>query len=303
MAAFTWHLYFRSGVFVTLVPQYPDHAPDDVQKQEVLRKSAEVLSKRLAGIGITDPALSTSTGDLRISLPPTVDTARLKTLIQAQGKLEFRVFEKMDYAELLLSKLDSALKVNTNQSFISHLRFFGDRWPRVADDAHCPIYRVYESDQELVSNWLRLPSLSRLIPVDMRFVWDPFPVGISGSGNARMLYLIKSKVQFIDRLMSNIVVNENSENAYPRTMTFEIPGDAAYRFDKIIRDQGSSRWVMQIDDKVIPITTMTQTRLGCGSIEFEHVSISRGDAQDLKILLQSGAMPVVFNVEEFTVRR
>ncbi|MFH1699081.1 MAG: protein translocase subunit SecD [Candidatus Zixiibacteriota bacterium] len=82
----------------------------DVARKEAVDRAIAIIRNRVDGLGVAEPVIQKSGNDrIIVDLPGFTDPERARKMIGDMARLEFKLLESAENAQLLLSKIDKAL--------------------------------------------------------------------------------------------------------------------------------------------------------------------------------------------------
>ncbi len=160
-----------------------------------------------------------------------------------------------------------------------------------------PAFTVAKNDREKVDRWLNLPEVKRLMPIDVTFNLSTRPEVLE-SREVYKLYLVKRKVQFLGKYLENISVSQDNYGA--KTVDFTLSGDGSARFTQLTGANIDKPLTIVLDDKVESAPFINSKIRGRGQITLGGAATFK-DAQNLKIVLEAGALPAPVEIIEKNV--
>ena len=157
-----------------------------------------------------------------------------------------------------------------------------------------PGYVVRKEDRELLSRWLNLPEVQKIIPEDVQFSWSTRSE-ISNNREIYRLYLLKRKVQFLGKFLENISLGQDSYGGY--TVDFQLSGDGAARFAQLTGANVDKPLVIVLDDRVESAPFINSKIRKRGQITMGS-SATMKDCRNLEIVLKAGALPAPVEIIE-----
>lgn len=160
-----------------------------------------------------------------------------------------------------------------------------------------PGYIVKKEDRELLTRWLNLPDVQKMIPEDVQFAWSTRSE-LSNNREIYRIYLLKRKVQFLGKFLENISLGQDSYGGY--TVDFQLSGDGAARFSQLTGANVDKPLVIVLDDKVESAPFINSKIRKRGQITMGS-SATMKDSRNLEIVLKAGALPAPVEIIEKNV--
>lgn len=157
-----------------------------------------------------------------------------------------------------------------------------------------PGFAVSRNDKELISKWLNMPEVKRLIPVDVVFAWST-RYELRNNREVYYLYLMKRKEQFIGKYLENIAMSRDSYGK--SVVNFKLSGEGSARFAQLTGANINKPLAIVLDNKVESAPMINSKIRGSGQITMGS-SASLKDARNMEIVLKAGALPVPVKIIE-----
>jgi len=150
-----------------------------------------------------------------------------------------------------------------------------------------PGFVVNKRDRLKIDQWLKLPQVARLIPVDVEFAWSTRSE-FRNNREVYELYLLKRKVVFLGKFLENISLGRDQFGGF--TVDFKTSGDGLARFAQLTGANLQKPMAIVIDGKVESAAFINSKIRGSGQITMGS-SASVDNARNLEIVLKAGALP------------
>jgi protein-export membrane protein SecD len=160
-----------------------------------------------------------------------------------------------------------------------------------------PGYAVNRSAKAQLEEWLALPQVQEVIPIDVQFAWSTRS-NIRDNREIYELYLLKRKVQFVGKYLQNISVGYGNLNEL--AVNFQLTGDGAARFAQLTGANIDKPLAIVIDDRVESAAFINSKIRNSGQITMGG-NADIEDARNLEIVLKAGALPAPVEIIEKNV--
>lgn len=160
-----------------------------------------------------------------------------------------------------------------------------------------PGYSVNRSAKAQLEEWLALPEVQAVIPIDVQFAWSTRS-DIRDNREVYELYLLKRKVQFVGKYLQNISVGYGNLNEL--AVNFQLTGDGAARFAQLTGANIDKPLAIVIDDRVESAAFINSKIRNSGQITMGG-NADIEDARNLEIVLKAGALPAPVEIIEKNV--
>ncbi len=268
------------------------------EREGATDRALEILRNRIDQFGVSEPSIAKQGRDrIVIQLPGVVDRARAIEIIGKTAQLEFKLVEKDEITEKVLTKIDKfvyekELETKDTLEVFEHPIF-------------SLIYngKVAERDTALFNEYLRIPEVSQFIPSDDEFLWSE-----SSSG----------RLEDFEKYLEPLLVKRNAclkgdaiVDAQAGIGTQKNPVGA--RVDLTMTPKARREWaritgasvgrrIAIVMDGVVKSAPVVIERIGGGRSVIEMGTSPFKEAQDLALIIRAGALPApVHIVEERTI--
>jgi len=290
---------------------------------ESIVSAFEVLRKRIDKFGVTQPNIQRlgSSGRILVELPGAKDVDRIKNLLQSTAQLEFWETFKNDQLFSFLVSANEVVKLRDEQiSLDNKIENETENESTVIDDLLAdvvtkdtisvtnpildrivgsgyqggPILAQFSSkDQEKITNYLNLPEVRRLLPIEFRYIKFAWGKSISDS-DILDLYVLKSNRDNLAPLSGGVVVDA--------VQTYDALGNPAVSMQ--MNGKGSRIWenltgnafkqasniAIVLDNIVYSAPGVTKGAIAGGRSEISG-SFTLNEAIDLANVLRAGKLP------------
>lgn len=289
-----WEHFFKEGVYVTLTPQYESQNHDDVENEELLKKSIEILKYRMDNMEIAEYKMSYSKNEIKINLPLSADTLLLDRLLSRTGEIILEAFVSVSAAELLMNKLDTLYKITDHKSIRDYLKLDNDPSYWGGSEAQRAVYSVSTNHKYEIAEWLEKPEIKDVVPVDMELAWEPFNRTINGR-NLYLLYVVEKRQLYKRSFINRIIFESEGSDNRIKYMKWTLPEVGKKMFGKYIKSgQMGFSYALLFDDEILPVGNLSMTPFGEANFEFVGRSF---DERYKQVVLESGDLPVKFNID------
>lgn len=316
---------------------------DQGQRENAVSRAMAVIRSRIDGLGVAEPTIQKQGNDrIIVDLPGYTDASRAEELIGQMAVLEFKLLENNANANLLLSRIDTAIynyelaqgevggetpdttaevapeKAQDSSSDTVDVlsEMMGDTAKDTSDfgfdedfgteedtrpftsrlldniltnrngEAY-PGYIVAKTNRPKLEKWLNLPEVQAVIPIDVQWSWSTRPV-IRNSTEVYELYLLKRKVQFVGKYLTNI--NVGTDQYGKPEVRFKINAEGSNRFAQLTGANINKPLAIVLDGKVESAAFINSKIRGSGSITMGSTATLQ-DARNLEIVLEAGSLP------------
>ena len=290
---------------------------------ESIISAFEVLRKRIDEFGVAQPNIQRlgSSGRILVELPGAKDVSRIKKLLQSTAQLEFWETFKNDQLFSFLVSANELIKLKDKKEITVNktVNESGNKSSAIDDlladvvtkDSTIvanpildrivgsgfqggPVLAQFSSkDQEIITNYLNLPEVRRLLPAEFRYIKFAWGKSIPDS-DILDLYVLKSNRDNIAPLSGGVV-----EDA---SQTFDAVGNAAVSMQ--MNGKGSRIWenltgnafkqasniAIVLDEIVYSAPGVTKGAISGGRSEISG-SFTLNEAIDLANVLRAGKLP------------
>ena len=289
---------------------------------ESIISAFEVLRKRIDKFGVTQPNIQRlgTSGRILVELPGAKDVERVKNLLQSTAQLEFWETYKNEQFFPFLSQANTALKEiiaeeaaaeeveETSSSAIDDLLADVETNDSISPSAANPLLDLIKGygyqggpvlaqfakkDMDLVSRYLDLPAVRRLLPQELRYV--TFAWG-KPNPNAEVvdLYLIKSNRGGVAPLSGGVIVDAvqtYSQIGQP-AVSMQMDSKGARTWENMTGKafKEGSNIAIVLDDVVYSAPGVNNGAIAGGRSEITG-SFTLNEAIDLANVLRAGKLP------------
>ncbi len=259
---------------------------------EVVDRTLEVIRNRVDGMGVSEPEISKEGTDrISVKLPGLKDPKRALDLIGKTAKMEFRLAAEDSLVETTLAKLaevkDLTAYINVDTK-------------RTAEGVSFIELDIADDDLVFVSKLLKSEEALKFLPADYEFL---FQRKENMQDNKRTLFLVKREPAITGDML--IEANVHFDNMYQPYVSLEFSAAGNRRLasisgiaeSKYEREKIVTRLGIVLDDVVYSAPLMKVKILRNPIIEG---SFTKDEANDLRIVLKSGALPA--NVDIMDIR-
>ncbi|MDI6841033.1 MAG: protein translocase subunit SecD [bacterium] len=270
--------------------------PEDKRKGATDR-ALEILRNRIDQFGVSEPSIAKQGANrIVIQLPGVVDATRAKEIIGRTAQLEFKLVEKDKITEEVFKKIDEFV-------YKKQIETAKDTFEVLENPVTSLIFyngRVAERDIELFNKYINMEGALQFIPGDDTLLWSK-PVEYENERYVEPLLVKKEAC-----LMGDAIVD-----AQPGIGTAKNPVGA--RVDLTMTAEARRKWahitganvgrrIAIIMDGIVQSAPVVIERIAGGRSMIEMGTSPFKEAQDLALIIRSGALPApVKIVEERTV--
>ncbi|MGD8605597.1 MAG: protein translocase subunit SecD [Candidatus Zixiibacteriota bacterium] len=161
-----------------------------------------------------------------------------------------------------------------------------------------PGFMVTKRNKPKIDQWLNLPQVQKVIPVDVEFAWSTRSE-IRNNQEVYEIYLLKRKVQFLGKFLEDISLGRAS-NGIDYAVNFKLSGDGAARFAQLTGSNIHKPLAIVIDNRVESAAFINSKIRTRGEITMGS-SATIQDANNLSIVLKAGALPAPVEIIEKNV--
>ena len=252
----------------------------------------QLLRARVDALGVGDARLEIiDTHRIAIEVAGVQDAQQLKTIVQRRGFLEFKIVTDGLDLVWVLPKLDSAI-VATSPG-LDELR------PLTAlllESGEPGSFLVEEPQVEVVQGYLTLPEVREKIPNGVSLGWGSDALGVA-SKLYRSLYVLEAVPLMTGEYLADAQATYDEQHNVPLVI-FELTHEGGRLFERRTSRHVGDRMAIVLDGRVRgnppvirdPIGRRGQIELGTGA--------SLQDAQDLALILRTGALPMRIKIVE-----
>ena len=296
---------------------------------ESIVSAFEVLRKRIDKFGVTQPNIQRlgNSGRIRVELPGAKDVARVKNLLQSTAQLEFWVTEKNDSFLNFLSQANELLKetlvldevevennetskiddlladVEANDSITSQKNPLFDYIVGTGYQGGPVIAQFFAKDQNKIEEYLSMPEIRQLLPIEMRFT--KFLFG-KPDANTKIvdLYAIKSNRGDEPPLSGSVVVDatQSYDQVGSPAVSMQMNGKGARKWEEMTGNayKDKSNIAIVLDEIVYSAPGVSKGAISGGRSEISG-QFTLNEAIDLANVLRAGKLPASAEIIESEV--
>ncbi|MAV04508.1 MAG: protein translocase subunit SecDF [Flavobacteriaceae bacterium] len=296
---------------------------------ESIVSAFEVLRKRIDKFGVTQPNIQRlgNSGRIRVELPGAKDVARVKNLLQSTAQLEFWVTEKNDSFLNFLSQANELLKetlvldevevennetskiddlladVEANDSITSQKNPLFDYIVGTGYQGGPVIAQFFAKDQNKIEEYLSIPEIRQLLPIEMRFT--KFLFG-KPDPNTKIvdLYAIKSNRGDEPPLSGSVVVDatQSYDQVGSPAVSMQMNGKGARKWEEMTGNayKDKSNIAIVLDEIVYSAPGVSKGAISGGRSEISG-QFTLNEAIDLANVLRAGKLPASAEIIESEV--
>ena len=296
---------------------------------ESIVSAFEVLRKRIDKFGVTQPNIQRlgNSGRIRVELPGAKDVARVKNLLQSTAQLEFWVTEKNDSFLNFLSQANELLKetlvldevevennetskiddlladVEANDSITSQKNPLFDYIVGTGYQGGPVIAQFFAKDQSKIEEYLSMPEIRQLLPIEMRFT--KFLFG-KPDANTKIvdLYAIKSNRGDEPPLSGSVVVDatQSYDQVGSPAVSMQMNGKGARKWEEMTGNayKDKSNIAIVLDEIVYSAPGVSKGAISGGRSEISG-QFTLNEAIDLANVLRAGKLPASAEIIESEV--
>ena len=296
---------------------------------ESIVSAFEVLRKRIDKFGVTQPNIQRlgNSGRIRVELPGAKDVARVKNLLQSTAQLEFWVTEKNDSFLNFLSQANELLKetlvldevevennetskiddlladVEANDSITSQKNPLFDYIVGTGYQGGPVIAQFFAKDQNKIEEYLSMPEIRQLLPIEMRFT--KFLFGKPDSNTKIVdLYAIKSNRGDEPPLSGSVVVDatQSYDQVGSPAVSMQMNGKGARKWEEMTGNayKDKSNIAIVLDEIVYSAPGVSKGAISGGRSEISG-QFTLNEAIDLANVLRAGKLPASAEIIESEV--
>ncbi|UCD62976.1 MAG: protein translocase subunit SecD [Candidatus Zixiibacteriota bacterium] len=235
-----------------------------------------------------DTAWAESAGEPAADSAAGLDSSDVDIMAELMGDtvVDTAAMFDFDESELVLSERPLSSRIQAAPELYS--RETAASWPG---------FIVARKDRELVENWLQLPQVAALIPIDVQFAWSTRSE-VKDERNVYMLYVLKRKVEFLGKFLDNIAMGTGRYGG--QVVNFKVSGDGLARFAQLTGANINKPLAIVLDDKVESAPFISSKIRGPGQITMGGGATMQ-DARNMEIVLKAGALPAPVEIIEKNV--
>ena len=296
---------------------------------ESIVSAFEVLRKRIDKFGVTQPNIQRlgNSGRIRVELPGAKDVARVKNLLQSTAQLEFWVTEKNDSFLNFLSQANELLKetlvldevevennetskiddlladVEANDTITSQKNPLFDYIVGTGYQGGPVIAQFFAKDQNKIEEYLSMPEIRQLLPIEMRFT--KFLFG-KPDANTKIvdLYAIKSNRGDEPPLSGSVVVDatQSYDQVGSPAVSMQMNGKGARKWEEMTGNayKDKSNIAIVLDEIVYSAPGVSKGAISGGRSEISG-QFTLNEAIDLANVLRAGKLPASAEIIESEV--
>jgi len=149
-----------------------------------------------------------------------------------------------------------------------------------------------------MEQWLQLPAVKRLIPVDVEWSWSTRSEILNNVEKVQ-IYLLKRKVQFLGKFLEDISLGA-APSGIGYSVDFQLSGEGNARFAQLTGANIHKPLAIVIDSRVESAPTISSKIRGNGTITMGGGATIQ-DARNMEIVLKAGALPAPVEIIEKNV--
>jgi SecD/SecF fusion protein len=311
--------------------------PPDATDEQVVAKVTEItdavvdntyniVRTRIDQFGVVSPNIQKQSGTNRIllELPGVTDSRRVRELLRATAKLEFRPTYTLKEAFPVVDRINGRLRelqgLSKNDTLPDSLKnkadaALTDNQKREKFKRENPLYAVlvppdfrnvsenspvvgyaFPGDTAKVNRLFGQPETRSLIPTDMRFSWTSKPDGKDGE----YLSFVALKTNRENRapLEGDVITStgrDKDQNTGQIVVNMAMNTEGAKKWKKMTTDYLGKCIAIVLDNQVISYPVV-QSVIATGSSQISG-NFTVEDAEDMANILKSGALPAPVRIE------
>lgn len=324
-------LDLQGGMRLALEIDDPQGTMAEEARRDATDQALQIIRTRVDELGVAEPVVQ-KVGDDRIvvELPGLRDEARAKELIAKTAFLKFQIVRPLEQQDALFNRLDRAVAAavpavaappagtpattgdlgglfeaapdtttaatDTAAEAVATTKPFSDKVFATGNGR----FAVAAEDFDVVTQYLALPEVQRLLPRGAEFRWGFIPQQAQTQGpQARELYLLEAREIMTGQSLQDAQAQRDPQLGQPE-VTFELSRRAGRRFEKVTSDNVGNQLAIVLDEKVYSAPVIQSAIGSQGRITLGGASIE--EARDLALVLRAGALPAPIRIiEERTI--
>jgi SecD/SecF fusion protein len=292
-------LDLQGGMYLLLEVDKSKLGP--AEAKNAVDQAMQIIRNRIDQFGVAEPTIQKQ-GDNRIlvQLPGLLDQGRAKELIGQTALLEFKIVKTDDEAHALFNRIDGyfarkmggAAADSTGPDSLRHP--FTGRFLTVAQGSESFALSSEVAAIDSMLTWIRSDST---FTMDAAIAWDSHETELQGR-SGRALYVLDKEPQMRGTEVASAQMRLDLDQERPGSpgVSFNLTSKGGALFADITSRNVQRRLAIVLDNRVQSAPNIRE-RIpgGHGSITG---SFTEEEAQNLSIVLRSGALPAPVNIVE-----
>ena len=292
-------LDLQGGMYLLLEVDKSKLGP--AEAKNAVDQAMQIIRNRIDQFGVAEPTIQKQ-GDNRIlvQLPGLLDQGRAKELIGQTALLEFKIVKTDDEAHALFNRIDGyfarkmggAAADSTGPDSLRHP--FTGRFLTVAQGSESFALASEVAAIDSMLTWIRSDST---FTMDAAIAWDSHETELQGR-SGRNLYVLDKEPQMKGTEVASAQMRLDLDQERPGSpgVSFNLTSKGGALFADITSRNVQRRLAIVLDNRVQSAPNIRE-RIpgGHGSITG---SFTEEEAQNLSIVLRSGALPAPVNIVE-----
>jgi SecD/SecF fusion protein len=292
-------LDLQGGMYLLLEVDKSKLGP--AEAKNAVDQAMQIIRNRIDQFGVAEPTIQKQ-GDNRIlvQLPGLLDQGRAKELIGQTALLEFKIVKTDDEAHALFNRIDGyfarkmggAAADSTGPDSLRHP--FTGRFLTVAQGSESFALSSEVAAIDSMLTWIRSDST---FTMDAAIAWDSHETELQGR-SGRALYVLDKEPQMKGTEVASAQMRLDLDQERPGSpgVSFNLTSKGGALFADITSRNVQRRLAIVLDNRVQSAPNIRE-RIpgGHGSITG---SFTEEEAQNLSIVLRSGALPAPVNIVE-----
>ena len=296
-------LDLQGGMYLLLEVDKSKLGP--AEARNAVDQAIQIIGNRIDQFGVAEPTIQKQ-GDNRIlvQLPGLLDQERAKDLIGQTALLEFRLVRTDEETRALFDRIDNYFArkhlgaAPDTAAADSLRRSFSSRFLAVAQGGETV---ALSSEVAAISQMIQEVTTDSTFTMDALLAWDAHEADVQGR-TGRFLYVLGSEVLMRGSEVASAQLRLDLDQERPGApgVSFNLTGRGGAQFADLTGANVGRRLAIVLDNRVQSAPSIRERiPRGQGSITG---SFTEEEAQNLSIVLRSGALPApVTIVEERTV--
>ena len=296
-------LDLQGGMYLLLEVDTSKLGP--AEAKNAVDQARQIINNRIDQFGVAEPSIQKQ-GENRIliQLPGLLDQERAKGLIGQTALLEFKLVKTEEESKALLDRMDSYLARKSRSGALPDSAapdsILHPLTSKLLTSSHAEAV-VLRENVALVDSMVRGVQADSTFLTDAQLVWDAHDTDVSGR-TARALYVVGNEALMKGSEVASAQMRLDLDAARPGApgVSFNLTSRGGALFGDITGANVGRRLAIVLDQKIQSAPNIQEKiPRGQGSITG---SFSEEEAQNLAIVLRSGALPAPVNIiEERTI--
>ena len=296
-------LDLQGGMYLLLEVDTSKLGP--AEAKNAVDQARQIINNRIDQFGVAEPSIQKQ-GENRIliQLPGLLDQERAKGLIGQTALLEFKLVKTEEESKALLDRIDSYLARKSRSGALPDSAapdsILHPLTSKLLTSSHAEAV-VLRENVALVDSMVRGVQADSTFLTDAQLVWDAHDTDVSGR-TARALYVVGKEALMKGSEVASAQMRLDLDAARPGApgVSFNLTSRGGALFGDITGADVGRRLAIVLDQKIQSAPNIQEKiPRGQGSITG---SFTEEEAQNLAIVLRSGALPAPVNIiEERTI--